>query len=53
MNVRSPVVMIAAGTGLAPLRSFIQHRMQLRARGVIGPCVLVYGCRSLPDFICK
>ncbi|KAK9824802.1 hypothetical protein WJX74_009932 [Apatococcus lobatus] len=53
MNVRSPVVMLAAGTGLAPLRSFIQHRMQLRAKGVIGPCVLVYGCRSLPDFICK
>ena len=43
----------AAGTGLAPLRGFIQHRQHLRRQGIMGPCVLVYGCRSMPDQICR
>ena len=47
MNVRSPIVCVAAGTGLAPLRGFIQHRMHLVSQGsTLGPCILVFGARS-------
>ena len=53
MNVRSPVVFVAAGTGMAPFRGFIQHRMALRAKGTLGPCIVIYGCRSQPDFVCQ
>ena len=53
MNMRSPVVFVAAGTGLAPLRGFLQHRKQLLQRGTLGPCILIYGCRNLPDLICR
>ena len=54
MNVRSPIVLVAAGTGYAPLRGFLQHRTKLLQAGTtLGPCVLVFGCRALPDFICR
>jgi cytochrome P450/NADPH-cytochrome P450 reductase len=45
-----PVIMIAAGTGLAPFRGFIQERAaQLAAGRSLAPAILFYGCRSPDD----
>jgi cytochrome P450/NADPH-cytochrome P450 reductase len=42
-----PVIMIAAGTGIAPFRGFIQERAaQLAAGRVLAPALLFYGCRT-------
>jgi cytochrome P450/NADPH-cytochrome P450 reductase len=42
-----PVVMIAAGTGLAPFRGFIQERAaQIAAGRTLAPALLFYGCHS-------
>ncbi|XP_043215017.1 methionine synthase reductase-like isoform X2 [Amphibalanus amphitrite] len=38
-----PLLMVAAGTGLAPLAGMLQER---RARRLAGPAWLVFGCRS-------
>ncbi|XP_037078098.1 methionine synthase reductase-like [Pollicipes pollicipes] len=38
----APLVMVAAGTGLAPLAGFLEER---RARGQRAPAWLVFGCR--------
>ncbi|GAQ90485.1 hypothetical protein KFL_006460015 [Klebsormidium nitens] len=53
LDTRRPVIMVGAGTGLAPVRGFIQHRKKLRAYGEMGPCVFIFGCRSKQDQICK
>ncbi|BCS21718.1 bifunctional cytochrome P450/NADPH--P450 reductase [Aspergillus puulaauensis] len=43
----TPVIMIAAGTGIAPFRGFIQERAGMRAAGrVTAPAVLYFGCRE-------
>ncbi|RGP71158.1 nadph-ferrihemo reductase [Fusarium sporotrichioides] len=45
----TPIIMIAAGTGLAPFRGFILERARLQAVGKpIGKMILFFGCRS-PD----
>ncbi|KAJ4296385.1 hypothetical protein N0V90_006430 [Kalmusia sp. IMI 367209] len=42
-----PVIMIAAGTGLAPFRGFIQERAaQIAAGRTLAPAILFYGCRN-------
>ncbi|KAF1974985.1 NADPH-cytochrome P450 reductase-like protein [Bimuria novae-zelandiae CBS 107.79] len=42
-----PVVMIAAGTGFAPFRGFIQERAaQIAAGRTLAPALLFYGCRD-------
>lgn len=42
-----PVIMIAAGTGLAPFRGFIQERAaQIGAGRPLAPALLFYGCHS-------
>lgn len=42
-----PVIMIAAGTGIAPFRGFIQERAaQLAAGRPLAPALLFYGCHS-------
>lgn len=46
----TPVVMFAAGTGLAPFVGFITERAILAERGEkVGPTVLFYGCRDEED----
>ncbi|KAF3767140.1 hypothetical protein M406DRAFT_39325 [Cryphonectria parasitica EP155] len=46
---KTPVVMIAAGTGLAPFRGFIQERAAMLAAGrKLAPAMLFFGCRH-PD----
>ena len=48
-DAKTPVIMIAAGTGIAPFRGFIQERAaQIAAGRTLAPAVLYYGCRS-PD----
>lgn len=44
-----PIVMICAGSGVAPFRGFVQERAIRRRRGeVVGPALLFFGCRH-PD----
>ena len=45
-----PVIMIAAGTGIAPFRGFIRD---MRVRNRSGPKMLFFGCRSSSDWIYK
>nr|XP_045593481.1 nitric oxide synthase, salivary gland-like isoform X1 [Procambarus clarkii]XP_045593482.1 nitric oxide synthase, salivary gland-like isoform X2 [Procambarus clarkii] len=50
-NPRVPVVMIAAGSGIAPFRGFWQHYHHVRTqrKGVAGELVLYYGCRTIAE----
>lgn len=42
-----PVIMVGPGTGIAPMRAFLQERDQQRASGApVGPTVLFFGCRK-------
>lgn len=42
-----PVVLVGAGSGIAPLRAFLQERaMQRRAGAPVGPTILFFGCRN-------
>ncbi|KAJ6488891.1 fatty acid hydroxylase [Mycena sanguinolenta] len=46
-NITQPVVMFCAGSGLAPMRGFIQERAEQKASGnIIGKMLLFFGCRS-------
>ena len=41
-----PVVLLASGTGFAPIRAIIEH---MQAQGSARPAVLYWGCRSQAD----
>ncbi|KEQ73148.1 putative NADPH-cytochrome P450 reductase [Aureobasidium namibiae CBS 147.97] len=47
------IIMVAAGTGIAPFRGFIQERARMQRVGkACGKMILYFGCRSLEeDFI--
>ncbi|KAK4621748.1 NADPH--cytochrome P450 reductase [Fulvia fulva] len=46
-NMAAPIVMVAAGMGVAPFRAFLQERARMQRMGrEIGRTVLFFGCRN-------
>ena len=46
----TPIIMLAAGTGIAPFRGFVQERAaQIAAGRKLAPGVLFYGCRAADE----
>jgi cytochrome P450 / NADPH-cytochrome P450 reductase len=50
LDTETPVIMQAAGSGIAPMRAFIQERAAIKSAGVrkLGPALFFLGCRH-PD----
>jgi CDP-4-dehydro-6-deoxyglucose reductase len=41
-----PIVLLASGTGFAPIKAIIEH---MQAKAIDGPAVVYWGCRSRAD----
>jgi NADPH-ferrihemoprotein reductase len=50
-RIETPVIMIGAGTGIAPFRGFIMERAQQGQK--IGSMKLFFGCRNDKEFLYK
>ncbi|KAK5230932.1 hypothetical protein LTR99_000757 [Exophiala xenobiotica] len=49
LDDNTPVLMVCAGTGLAPFRAFVQERaLQIKSGRKLAPALLFYGCGA-PD----
>ncbi|KAJ0296856.1 hypothetical protein COL5a_004910 [Colletotrichum fioriniae] len=47
-----PLIMVAAGTGVAPFRAFIQERARLASVGKdVGRMMLFFGCQNESDYL--
>ncbi|KAF2651941.1 cytochrome P450 [Lophiostoma macrostomum CBS 122681] len=56
LDPTTPIIMIAAGSGIAPMRGFLQERATIKAarNAQLGPALLYFGCRHHEkDFIYK
>jgi CDP-4-dehydro-6-deoxyglucose reductase len=42
----APIVLLASGTGFAPIKAIVEH---MRAKGIVRPTVLYWGCRRKSD----
>ncbi|KAM0415868.1 hypothetical protein ACHAPT_013179 [Fusarium lateritium] len=52
INVLTPLVMVAAGTGIAPFRAFVQERSRLASVGrEVGKMILFFGCQNESDYL--
>ena len=56
LDSTTPIIMMAAGSGIAPMRGFIQERAAVASArgdsGHLGPAILYFGCRDFDsDFI--
>lgn len=49
---KTPIIMIASGSGIAPFRGFLTERARLASFGRdVGPSLLFFGCRSPTEFL--
>ncbi|KAG7920182.1 hypothetical protein OGATHE_002674 [Ogataea polymorpha] len=51
LNGDTPMIMVCVGTGIAPFRGFIQHRIALSAAHNVGKMILFYGCKDKSDIL--
>jgi sulfite reductase alpha subunit-like flavoprotein len=53
-DTTAPLIMVGAGTGLAPMMGFLEDRyMAKQAGATLGPIYLFFGCRTESDIIYK
>jgi NADPH-ferrihemoprotein reductase len=56
-SCQTPIVLICAGTGVAPFRAFLRERREAAKQGkqqvAMGECLLYFGCRSESECLYK